>query len=410
MPEILLIRHAQSETNRDGIWNGRVESQLTPEGESSLDALQRRFSHQEFDVVLSSPLDRARRTAAAVAEEHEVEDALIEMDLGRWEGQTYREVIDEDGDLLADVMAGKDVRLGGDGETVAEVSTRVWATIQRLVDRLGPRGRGAIITHGGVMQGVLDRYLQGRRRRAHAFVANTSITRLTGTEERPRLGSFNDLGHLGPRSSLVDEHLAAGRPVIALVRHGQTTANIEGRWQGQADSELNELGHSQAVALKEWYGTWETVYSSPLGRAQTTAGYLAKNGIVTVDGLMELAMGQWEGMTSPQITEHSPQLMDSIFSHGLDLRRGEDGESWGEMTHRFANTVHSLSPAPDGPTVVVAHGGAIRGYVSSLTATRDSHAESLYTPPNTSVTHVAITEEGPLLLDYAVAAHLEGLS
>jgi probable phosphoglycerate mutase len=260
------------------------------------------------------------------------------------------------------------------------------------------------------MQGVLDPYLQGRRRRSHAFVANTSVTRLTGTEKRPRLGSFNDLGHLGPRSILVDQHLEAGRPVIALIRHGQTTANIEGRWQGQGDSELNELGHSQAAALKEWYGTWDTVYSSPLGRAQTTAGYLANNGIVTVDGLMELAMGQWEGLTSPQISEHHPQLMDSIFSDGLDLKRGEDGESWGEMTHRFANTVHSLSPAPTGPTLVVAHGGAIRAYVSSLTATRDSHAESLYTPPNTSVTHVAMTEDGPLLLDYAVAAHLEGLS
>ena len=58
----------------------------------------------------------------------------------------------------------------------------------------------------------------------------------------------------------------------------------------------------------------------------------------------------------------------------------------------------------------MAHGGAIRAYVSSLTATKDSHAESLYTPPNTSVTHVAMTPEGPLLLDYAVAAHVEALS
>jgi broad specificity phosphatase PhoE len=59
---------------------------------------------------------------------------------------------------------------------------------------------------------------------------------------------------------------------------------------------------------------------------------------------------------------------------------------------------------------VVAHGGAIRAYVSSLTATNDSHSESLYTPGNTSVTHVAMTHDGPLLLDYAVAPHLEKLS
>ena len=59
---------------------------------------------------------------------------------------------------------------------------------------------------------------------------------------------------------------------------------------------------------------------------------------------------------------------------------------------------------------MVAHGGAIRAYVSSLTHTLDSHSESLYTPANTSVTHVALTEHGPLLLDYAVSAHLETLS
>jgi broad specificity phosphatase PhoE len=58
---------------------------------------------------------------------------------------------------------------------------------------------------------------------------------------------------------------------------------------------------------------------------------------------------------------------------------------------------------------VVAHGGAIRAYVSSLTATTDSHSESLYTPGNTSVTHVAMTPDGPLLLDYGVASHLEKL-
>jgi hypothetical protein len=48
--------------------------------------------------------------------------------------------------------------------------------------------------------------------------------------------------------------------------------------------------------------------------------------------------------------------------------------------------------------------------VSSLTEITDSHSESLYTPANTSVTHVALTDSGPLLLDYAVSAHLEGLS
>ncbi len=86
------------------------------------------------------------------------------------------------------------------------------------------------------------------------------------------------------------------------------------------------------------------------------------------------------------------------------------GESWGELTGRFRATVHGLAPAGDGVTAVVAHGGAIRAYVSSLTVSTDSHSESLYTPRNTSVSHVALTGDGPLILDYSVAPHLETLN
>jgi hypothetical protein len=41
--------------------------------------------------------------------------------------------------------------------------------------------------------------------------------------------------------------------------------------------------------------------------------------------------------------------------------------------------------------------------------TNDTHAESLFTPANTSVSHVVITDRGPEILDYAVATHLEAL-
>jgi len=120
-------------------------------------------------------------------------------------------------------------------------------------------------------------------------------------------------------------------------------------------------------------------------------------------------MGKWEGMTTPEIIERWPGIMERIYRDGVDLRRGETGESWGELTQRFSNAVRALDTAITGPTVVVAHGGAIRAYISSLTNNDDSHAESLHTPANTSVSHVAITDDGPEILDYSVAPHLESL-
>jgi broad specificity phosphatase PhoE len=101
--------------------------------------------------------------------------------------------------------------------------------------------------------------------------------------------------------------------------------------------------------------------------------------------------------------------MENIYRNGIDLPRGGTGETWAQLTVRFAAAVAALEHGDDGPTVAVAHGGAIRSYISSLTKTDDSHAESLFTPANTSVTHVALTDRGPEILDFSVAPHLEQL-
>ena len=249
MPEILLIRHAESETNRSGIWNGRSDARLSPAARRA-SRTWRSASPPRISTSCSPPRWRGRYALhRAVSSEIEVEDDLIEIDLGEWEGKTHDEVTIDHGEELAAAVRGGDVPMGRTGETLSAVSARSWSTVNRLISRLPPRGRAVMVTHGGVLQSLLDPFLSGRRRRAHSFVGNTSVTRLLWSGERARLGSFNDLGHLGPRPRLVTEHLDAGVPVVALIRHGQTRANLEGRWQGQADSDLNELGHSQAAAF-----------------------------------------------------------------------------------------------------------------------------------------------------------------
>ncbi|MDP9145855.1 MAG: histidine phosphatase family protein [Actinomycetota bacterium] len=410
MPSITLIRHAESQANVDGIWNGQLDGPLSADGEASLDVIGKRLRGKSFDVVVTSPLERARRTAESFATEFEVSGEFIELGIGNWEGKSRDEVLSQAGDQLREAIFGRELPMGETGESLGDLERRATSAVGSLAERLGEDGHAAVVTHGGFIQEILNRHLAGRARRVHVFAGNTSITKLVWSFDLPRLAVFNDMGHFGPRSAEVQAHLDKGEQVIALVRHGQTRANIEGRWQGQGDWGLDEVGHRQAKALRDWYGPAGTVYASPLGRAQATAGYISSNGVVTVDGLKELNMGRWEGLTSDEILETWPELMKTIYQDGVDLKRGETGESWGELTGRFKTSVHRLEPSQDEPTMVIAHGGAIRAFVSSLTATTDSHSESLYTPGNTSVTHVAMTSEGPLLLDYAVSAHLESPS
>lgn len=409
MKEITFIRHARSEANDTLIWNGRTDTALSGAGEEQLDSIGRRLKGNSFDVVVSSPLQRARRTAEAFSDDVVIDDDFIEIDLGKWDGLSREEVMASDGERLKEAFATRTVPMGETGETITEAGERILNAVEKLVDTMPDDSSAAVVTHGGLLQTILNRFLPGDERRVHGFVDNTSLTRIKIHGDRHRLASFNDTGHLGPRSQQVQDSLEAGLPVLALVRHGETRANVERRWQGHSDWDLNELGYRQAEALGNHYGKWDTVFSSPLKRARQTAEYVTKAVPIFMDDLREMNMGIWEGMTTDEIEAQWPELIERIYTDGEDVKRGETGETWAELTTRFRGALDGVTPAPGEPTVVVAHGGAIRSYISSLTATTDSYSESLYTPRNTGVSHVAITEKGPLIIDYGVAFHVEGM-
>jgi len=405
--EIVFVRHAESQANRDGVWNGRIDGPLSEEGRATLEPLGRRLSKWRFDAVLSSPLTRALETARSFSEEVEVVDDLIEIDLGEWEGVPFDEVRARHGEELARAVDTRTLPMGRTGESLQQVGERAVAAVDRIFEEMGDDDRVAVVTHGGFMQSVLHRHLAGDGRRAHAFTANTAMTRILLQHGRARLASFNDTGHLGAISPTVREHLDRGVPVLALIRHGRTLANVERRWQGRGDWDLDERGRAQAERLGEGYGQHNTVYTSPLRRAASTAQHVAQNGVVPVDGLMEIHMGEWEGLTTEEILDRWPEDMETIYRRGVDLPRGRTGESWSQLTDRMVATITGLALDQPGPTVAVAHGGAIRSYVSSLTKTSDRHSESLFTPANTSISHIAFTDRGPEILDFGVAAHLE---
>lgn len=409
MKEIVFVRHAESQANRDGYWNGRTDGPLSEHGRKTLQELGRRLAGWQFDRVISSPLERARATAESFATDIEVDESFIEIDLGIWEGRSLTEIRAEHGRELEESIADREIPMGRTGESLNQAGRRALGAVDRLAESMGDEERVAVVTHGGFLQAVLHRHIPGHGRRAHAFTLNTGISRVVYQFGTHRLASFNDVGHLGPQSPLVAEYLTKGSPVMALIRHGRTQANVEQRWQGQEDWDLDDVGEQQAQALAEWYGRRKTVYASPLKRAKSTARHLALNGVVEINDLKEISMGRWEGLTFDEIVEGWPGALETIYRDGVDLKRGETGESWGELTARFASALGRLSMDEEEQTAIVAHGGAIRSYVSSLTKTNDSHSESLSTPDNTSLTHVALTDRGPEILDYSVAAHLESL-
>ena len=264
--EIVFVRHAQSQANLDGVWNGKSDGPLSAVGEESLEALGERLSTWEFDAVISSSLQRARLTAESFSDQVVIDDAFIEIDLGQWEGMHFSDVQEKHGEELKRALADRTLPMGGTGESIEQSSQRALGAVDRLFGEMSDGQRVAVVTHGGFMQSILRRHMAGDEGRLHAFTSNTGITAITNQFGRPRLVTFNDTGHLGPRSSLVAQHLEAGDKVVALVRHGRTQANVDGLWQGQGDWGLDDVGMRQAEALGEFYGLHRTVFTSPLKR------------------------------------------------------------------------------------------------------------------------------------------------
>ena len=100
--------------------------------------------------------------------------------------------------------------------------------------------------------------------------------------------------------------LAVGETVFLLIRHAESTWNAAGRWQGQADPPLSELGRRQALQLARELAVEpvDCVIASDLARANETAAILAEVwglGARLDPRLRELDVGAWAGLTREQI-------------------------------------------------------------------------------------------------------------
>ena len=92
MSEIVLVRHGETEWSRSGRHTGVTDLPLTEEGEAQARTVAPKLAGREFALVLTSPMQRARRTAelAGFGDRAEVDDDLRERDYGIYEGARPR--------------------------------------------------------------------------------------------------------------------------------------------------------------------------------------------------------------------------------------------------------------------------------------------------------------------------------
>ncbi len=195
-----LVRHGETDHNREGLTLGRSDVPLNEFGRRQAAALGARFAGQPLGAIYASPLIRAQETARAIAGERDIpvyiRDELVEMDVGETENITFAELREQYPDFLREWGGDSPelARMPG-GETLAEVSHRLDPFLTDL--RAITHDHIAVVSHNFVLKLILCRLLDlelGSFRTFSTDVASLSTVVLR--EGRVSIRVLNDRCHL----------------------------------------------------------------------------------------------------------------------------------------------------------------------------------------------------------------------
>jgi broad specificity phosphatase PhoE len=193
--EVVLVRHAETEWSRAGRHTGRTDLPLTDAGRAAARALGARLSDWHFQLVLTSPLQRARETCelCGLGELAEVREELLEWDYGEYEGLTS-----------AQIHATRPRwSLWRDGCPDGESPAQVGARAGRLIDELRRSdGAVAVFSHGHLLRVLGARWIELEPAGGARLGLATAAICVLGYERTTAvLARWNDSGSSGPAAS-----------------------------------------------------------------------------------------------------------------------------------------------------------------------------------------------------------------
>ena len=202
---------------------------------------------------------------------------------------------------------------------------------------------------------------------------------------------------------------------IYLVRHGETQWNSEGRFQGQIDIPLNDIGISQALATARAslrLGL-TALYSSPLKRTIQVAQHISSiTGIpINLDpGLMELNLGSLEGITGNDMRRSWPEVWNQ-WRLDPSLVSMPKGESLINLSDRSWKSFENIQQThtDDHQIAIVSHNFAIRCICAKILKMPLSNFHSM-TLSLSSITTVELFRNSWRILRYNSVSHLSTTS
>ncbi len=174
MSELWLVRHGETEWSRDGRHTSTTDLDLTESGVDVARALRDRLADASYDLVLSSPRHRARRTAELAGfTDVELDEDLVEWDYGDYEGITTPQI--------RETVPGWTVwtHPTPGGETAQQVSDR----LDRVVARAhAEEGRTLVFGHGHSLRALAARWIEQPVTEGRFFRLDTATVSILGYE------------------------------------------------------------------------------------------------------------------------------------------------------------------------------------------------------------------------------------
>jgi probable phosphoglycerate mutase len=160
MVECWLIRHAQTDWNVEGRYQGQADMPLNATGLAQANMAVEKLAGFHFDALYSSDLLRARQTAQAISMKLglkvSLDTRLREINLGEWQGQLFTEIREKYPTEMSVRRADPENSRPPGGETVKELSIRVWAAFDEI-SHANPGGSVLVVSHGLALAAVIAR-------------------------------------------------------------------------------------------------------------------------------------------------------------------------------------------------------------------------------------------------------------
>jgi probable phosphoglycerate mutase len=198
---------------------------------------------------------------------------------------------------------------------------------------------------------------------------------------------------------------------LIIIRHGESEWNRIGRYQGQADAPLSELGMQQAEALASRLRNepFDAIYTSPLQRAAKTGAAVARYHpevpFIVEPALLEIHHGDWQGLMIDEVKERFADGLNEWRAHPTRAQM-PNGESFSNILKRVLDFKERLQTQhPNGIVLISTHDVVVKILVADALGMNMDRINRIWVT-NASISAIEYGDDLPYLVSLSEACHL----